>query len=93
MVLRRRKHVIYSFNEIGTDALLLSGEGNWCSNVFRRRDLVLYCFRRIKLVQYCSQGEGNWCSTVLGIMAMGLYCTLENGSGAVPSLLVDSDES
>ena len=24
---------------------------------------------------------------------MGLYCILKNGSGAVPSLLVDNDES
>ena len=37
--------------------------------------------------------EGDWCSTVLGRRAMRMYCTLENGSGAVPSLLVNSDES
>ena len=28
-----------------------------------------------------------------GRCPMGLYCTLENGSGAVPSSLVNSDES
>ena len=38
-------------------------------------------------------GEGDWCSTVLGTRALGLECTLENGSGAVPNLLVNSDES
>ena len=34
---------------------------------------------------YCSQEKGD--------EPIGLYCTLKNGSGAVPSLLVDSDKS
>ena len=38
-------------------------------------------------------GEEDWCSIVLGRRVVGLYCTLDTGCGAVPSLLVNSDES
>ena len=42
-----------------------------------------HVFRRRGLVLNCSRDKG----------VRAVMCTLENGSGAVPSLLVNSDES
>ena len=95
-VLRRRKQVLHCFKDKGTGALLLS-EGNWCSTVFRRNNLVLYCSQEKETVallpMFSGEGDCNWCFTVLRRRAIWLYCTLKNKSGAVPSLLVNSDES
>ena len=84
------------------------GEGIRCSNDFRRRDLVLNCSQEKGSGAQLFTGEGNWCITVNkdketgalllmfseeGRNVTGLYCTQEKGSGAVPSLLVNSAES
>ena len=77
-----------------TGALLLSGEGNWCTTVLKEKKTDLhYCSWEKGTGSLLLSEEGIWCFTVLWRRAMGLYCTLENGSGAVPSLLVNSDES
>ena len=55
--------MLYCFQEKGTGALLLLGEGNWCTFVLKKRKLVLDC----------SRGERNWCSTGLRSMKLLLY--------------------
>ena len=39
-VIRRRKLVLYCFQEKGSDALLFSGERNWCTTVFKEKETV-----------------------------------------------------
>ena len=77
VVFRRRKLVVYSFQEKETGALSTTvhriGEGNRCSTVLMRRKKVLYCF----------SGEGNWCSTVLRRRGKVLYCFQEKETGAL----------
>ena len=46
----------YCSQEKGTGALLIAGEGNWCSTVFKEKDTGALLFSRMrKLVYYCSQ--------------------------------------
>ena len=52
---RIKEQVHYCYQEKGTGALLIAGEGNWCFTVSRKK----------KLEHYCSQGEGHWCTNVL----------------------------
>ena len=52
-VLRRRKQVLYCFQEKGSGALLFSGERNWCTTVLRRRELVHYCSQEKETSAYC----------------------------------------
>ena len=58
---------------------------------------MLYCSQEKETVAllpiFSGEGDCNWCFTVLRRRAIWLYCTLKNESGAVPSLLVNSDES
>ena len=77
--------MLYCFQENGSGAQLFSGEGNWFITVIKEKETgaLLLMFSE----------EGNWCSTVLGRKVTGLYCAQEKGSGAVPSLLVNSAES
>ena len=57
----------------------------WCSTVIKEKETgaLLLMFKE----------KGNWSSTVIERKVTGLYCTQEKGSGAVPSLLVNSAES
>ena len=47
-----------------TDALLFSGEGNWCNTVVRRRKQMIYCFQEKETGALLFSGEGIWCFTV-----------------------------
>ena len=49
-------------------AVLLSGEGKWCSTVFMRRKLVLFCFQEKGSGALLFSGERNWCTTVLSVL-------------------------
>ena len=97
--------LLFSGEEIRCSKLS-TREGNWCFTDLWRKKLLLYCsqeketgallfsrrrklalycscFRRRGLVLYCSQVKGDW----------AVLLRTEVVQGAVPSLLVDSDES
>ena len=50
--------MLYCFQEKGTGALLIAGEGNWCSTVFRRKALVHYCSQEKGTGALLIAGEG-----------------------------------
>ena len=63
-VLRRRKKVLYCFQDKGSGAILFSGEGNWCTTVLKEKETGTILFL----------GEGNRCTTVLKRRKQVLYC-------------------
>ena len=97
-VFRRKKLVLYSFQEKETGTLLFSGKGNLCSTVFRRRELVLLLFsgernwytqhycsqdRRRKQVLYCSQEKGKGALRFSRRRKLVFYCSQEKETGAL----------
>ena len=61
----------------------------FCSSQEKKTGALLFVLKETETgaLQLMFAGEGDWRFTVFERKAMGMYCTLENGSGAVPSLL------
>ena len=67
--------VHYCYQEKGTGALLLSGEGNRCSTVFGRKKQVHYCSQEKETGDLLFSRKGIWCSTVLTRKKLVHYCS------------------
>ena len=85
---RRRGLELYCFQGEGNWSYTahVSGEGDWCSTVLKEKETgaILLMFQEKGLVLYCYQVKGYWAVLLLRTKVV---------QGAVPSLLVDSDES